>query len=953
MLRIERLLLVLHILFILCLVPVGHALAQTGGAPDRGSLAGQVTDSTGAALRGAKVKVQPVGATATTDEHGAFLIAGLPPGDYTVTVSYTGFKEFTRSVTITADQTMQVNALMEVASTSQQVIVRSSLEGQAQAIETQQTSPNIVNVVTSQQIASLPNASIPDAIGRLPGVTLERDEGEGKYIQIRGTQPRLNQVTVDGVVLPSEEADVSEVKLDAVPADLVGSVEVNKTLSANQPGDAIGGSADLRVRDAGDSPTVSLNAMGGFSPIDNNRYLNQLNGTFGDRFGTDKRLGAIFTGSYDYNGRGIDDIEPTPDPNFAAPYYDNMEIRQYLYTRSRYGFSGGLDYRLGQGPANGLPSDIYAHYFYSAFYDDADVYHYVVNDGGGPDFNSSDRREDFFLGMVKLGGHHVFSKSSLDWNLSAANGRELNAAGDPGVDFPYTGSQTCSFDQAATTNPHLPQWDCPGAPNPSLLSATSFVYNPNNYSMGVLNTADGPTDQVNLQASVDYGRQYSLGSNSGTFQIGFSFLNEHKYQNTVQDNWDENPNANVSLFTMSNFLGSFRNSRYYFGAYPYGPTTSWSRVISFFNQNPQDFVPDTNANNLEDSANFNLFSRISSGYVMNTLQFGRFRLQTGLRFEGTQLNIHGFQVATDANGNWLSTTPTDTVESYVTPLPSVQLRYGISDDSDIRAVYGRGLSRPEPYDMVPYVVLSQFTSPPSVSLGNPNLQPEHANDYDVLYEHFIHANTGVVQGGYFYKELSDPIYYTSSLPVATGQYAGYSVQQIINGSTAHVQGIELAYMQRFSMLPAMFSGLNLNTNFTWTESQAHGLPGRTDSPALQRQTPVSFNVIPSYTHGRFFTSLGLTYQGAFIDGYIYTTAADTAGLGPKGPGGDDYFYPHFQVDLQASVDIAHGFSTYFWGENLTDEVFGFYNGSPQYVLQREYYRPEYAVGIRWSPRGEK
>src|SRR5438046_6139365 len=84
-----------------------------------------------------------------------------------------------------------------------------------------------------------------DAIGRLPSVTLERDEGEGKYVQIRGTEPRLSNLTIDGINVPSPEGGVRQVKLDTIPADLVESVEINKTLEANMDGDGIGGSVDL------------------------------------------------------------------------------------------------------------------------------------------------------------------------------------------------------------------------------------------------------------------------------------------------------------------------------------------------------------------------------------------------------------------------------------------------------------------------------------------------------------------------------------------------------------------------------------------------------------------------------------------------------------------------------------------------------------------------------------
>lgn len=929
--------------FLLWCATMFPAKAQTGGA----TLQGTVTDPSGAAIPGAQVTATAAGMAvnrqATTDSSGHYTFSSLPGGVYTVTISKDGFEtKVMNSVSVTLGRQTTADAKLAVGEYTQQVVVRGVLEGQAQAVQIQQTSSNIVNAISAQQIASLPNANVADAVGRLPGVTLERDEGEGKYVQIRGTQPRMNQVTVDDVVLPSEEADVSEVKLDAVPADLVSSIVLNKTLSADQPGNAIGGSADLRIRQAADSPTITLNAMGGYNPIDNGRHLDQFDGTFGDRFGASKRFGAIFTASYDFNGRGIDDIEPTPDPNQVVPYYDTIEIRQYLYYRTRYGYAGSLDYRLGGGPlASALPSDIYVHYFYSGFWDDADVYHYVLTDGGAPDFNTSNRREDFFLGMLNLGGNHVFSKSYLDWNLAASNGRQLNAAGDPGADFAYNGNQTCSFNQAATTNRYLPQWDCPTG---TRLSSSSFAYSPANYSLDDLNTTDGPTDQINLQASMAYGRNYSIGSHSAVFEIGFRFVNERKYQNAIADNYFTNPNADPSLFSMSNFLSNFHNNNYYFGDYPYGPVTEWAKVINFFNQNPQDFVLDPNTN-LADSQNFNLQARYTAGFIMNTLQFGRFSLQTGLRFEGTQLDVHGFQVTTDTNGNWLSTTPTEETYSYVTPLPSVQFKYLITNDSDIRAVYGRGLSRPEPYDLVPYIQLCNECSPKSVSYGNPALQPEHANDYDLLYEHFIN-NTGVIQGGFFYKQLSDPIYYTQSL-ATSGIYNGYEVANAVNGTNAHVLGLEFAYMQRLSSLPGLLSGLALDANYTWSQSRASGIPGRSDSPPLQRQTPNSFNLIPTYTHGRFFASVGMTYQGSFLDVYSYQDANNTVG-GAKGPGGDDYFYPHFQVDMQVSVNVGHGFTTYFNGENLNDEVFGFYNGSPQYMIQREYYRPEYQVGVRWN-----
>ena len=192
--------------------------------------------------------------------------------------------------------------------------------GEAEAINVQRTSDNILDVMPSDVIQSLPNENIADVVGRMPGVSLERDEGEGKYVQIRGTEPRLNNMTVDGVELPAPEDNVRQFKLDTIPADIVESVEVNKTLAANQDADAIGGTVNLVTKKAGEVPTLKLEGIGGFTPIVNTRYIGLVSGTVGQALWREQAIRRAFSGSYDYNGRGIDDIEPQPDLTTAIPY---------------------------------------------------------------------------------------------------------------------------------------------------------------------------------------------------------------------------------------------------------------------------------------------------------------------------------------------------------------------------------------------------------------------------------------------------------------------------------------------------------------------------------------------------------------------------------------------------------------------------------------------------------
>ena len=210
---------------------------------DKGAVSGKVTDSSGGVLQGAEISVEPVGAHAVSDAQGQFFINNLPVGHYTIAVTYVGFSAFNKEIDVTAGQPLPVEAKMELSSVATEVLVTAErAAGEAEAINRERSADNIVQVLPADVIRSLPNANMADALGRLPSVTIERDEGEGKYVQVRGTEPRLTNTTIDGMNVPSPESGVRQIKFDAIPADLVESVEINKTLQANMDADGIGGS---------------------------------------------------------------------------------------------------------------------------------------------------------------------------------------------------------------------------------------------------------------------------------------------------------------------------------------------------------------------------------------------------------------------------------------------------------------------------------------------------------------------------------------------------------------------------------------------------------------------------------------------------------------------------------------------------------------------------------------
>jgi TonB-dependent receptor len=916
----------------------------------KGSITGHGTDVNHDPLVGARVELQPLGVTTATDAQGQFTISDILPNKYTLTISYVGFKTFSKEVTVTSSSVANVDAVLEIETVSEEVIVRGERErGEIEALNRERTSDNIVQVLPADVIISLPNTNIADAVGRLPSVSLERDEGEGKYVQIRGTEPRLSNVTIDGVHLPSPEP-VRNVKLDAIPADLVDSVEINKTLSADQEGDAIGGSVNLVTKKATDQPYVTILGMGGHTPIDGGRNLDQFAGTIGKRFGKEKRFGLMFGGSYDWNARGTDDVEPVPGTTSVAngdfadgvPVFFGEDVRQFWYDRTRFGFASSADYKLGTG------AFLYLRGLFSEFKDGGQDWIYTPNVSNYTSatttaptnmvFNHVFRNPFQQIFNVTVGAQHTFGSNLVGYEISGAQARY--SGGFPRAVFNSPGGITFGLD---TSNPHTPKFP--------VLSAPFSIFDPTQYALTQVQYNSKPTSEQDFTGDIWLTHQYNIGSHFGTFQTGFKVRDAQKKQVDTELYFNFNGTAN-----MSQFLQSYVNPDYYFGAYQAGPTTDWNKINAFYLANSSTlFTPDTNRSHRSgDANNFSLSERVYAGYVMNTITFGHFRLQTGLRFEATEGSFLGTQANFDPNGNFLFDSRVPGAQSYLDVLPSVQLQYNINGSTNIRAAYGRGIARPNFGDLPPFATLDQggVGGTTRVFTGNPNLKPTHANDFDLLFEHYL-KSVGIIQAGWFYKDLTDPIYTVQTTPTS-GPFTGFRVTQKINGPGGHIQGVEMSWQQHLRSLPGLLGGIGVSANYSYTTSQA-SFPasfGRTDHPALLRQAPNNWNFDITYDKGPLSARMGLSHNDANIFAYNFL---DGAPLGIKGPNGDVYLYPHTQVDAQAMYRLPHhhDFQLIASFLNLTNEVFGFYQGSEIYPIQREYYNRTYSFGLRWTPSFSK
>jgi TonB-dependent receptor len=978
--------------------------AQAG----KGTIAGNAKDSAGNVLIGAVIAVAPSGQRAVSDDQGNFRISDVSAGEYTLTISYVGFANFTGMAKVDAGQTATVNAVLQVASRNDQMlVVAERLEGQTEAINIERTDDHIVQVLPLKEITSLPNTNIADAVGRAPSVSLERDEGEGKYVQIRSMEPRLTNTTINGVNVPSVEGTVREIKLDSVPTNLVERIEVFKTLSADMDADGIGGTVNLVTKTATtNKPAFDFGGSGGYTPIQGGRTLGEFDGTYGQRFGTEGKLGFLLGGTWDRNNRGINDLEPAPTTATVSgkpvAIFNTEDQRSYSYYRTRYGLDTGVDYNLSPG------STVYIKGLYSDFHDYGDVWVYTPNSGSNVKsvngstitfFNCTEsnapsgcspgsyqyrhyvRRPDQQLYSTLIGARHDFGANLITYEFGASRGHNIGGQDFSTTNFNGNGNADLALNISDPLRPKFVAQD------------STNIYDPTQYTVSKTSYNSYIATTLNFQGAATYARRYSVHSHLSTFQMGFKVRNSHGYQHEFDQNYKLSPSATTGSFALPSVVGTYTNPTYYDGYFGgYGATSDYQKIyqaVATDLAGPKTLALDQLGSIQKyEGAFFDSNERIYAGFVQDAITIGKFRFQAGVRFDGTSEDFTTHHV--DANvaippmptANSPCPPPSAPVQpflcafhqtgSYFNVLPSAQVQYQIQPDTDVRVVYSRGLARPNIQDLVPAETIDPNAGPPQVTLGNASLVPTKANNYDLLVEHFFQP-LGILQAGFYYKQLYDPIYPTSTkigpsdpnFPDAPG----FKLLQSVNGPHAYVYGFEAAWEQRFSFLPGLLSGFGVAANYGRAESQVDFPPnfspatpgqaagGRIDHPTLPREAPNTWNLGFTYDRDRFSMRFGASHNDASIYAYNYQhtdapTDADSI-LGIHGPTGDVYFYAHTQFDIQGSYRIYKGLSFFAYGLNLSNEVFGFYQGSGIYPIQREFYKPTAAFGMRWTSAVEQ
>jgi TonB-dependent receptor len=970
-----------------CLARV--AVAQTG------SVEGRVSDSAGTPLAASVNVIVPgnVGAYASQDGH--YQIGNVPGGTHRVVTHYLGFHTDTSEVTIIPGRTVKHNVVLRQSKrTLETVVTRSARldETIAGALQQQKNADNIITVMSGDEIRALPNANAAEALARLPGVTAERDEGEGKYVEIRGTPPWFQHVTINGADVPGTlGTDVRAVKLDDVPADILGSITVSKTLLADMDADAIGGSVNLESKIPEGAPHGYVQGIYGYQTLQGTSN-GQGTFTYGGRIGPDRKIGFLLGGEYDRTNRTISDVEPSygvdfadgagnyiPVPNGAGYnhwYPAEWSQRVYDYYRTRYGLDWDADYRFSGNSSIALRG------LWSAFFDEATRWETDVSGGtdalvggvptatGGNVTNTDANRGpiEHTWGST-LQGTHPIGNVKIDWQ---ANWAGSTATTHDHLEDDYTGPS--GFNYTYNTSKLTPQYFIPnGTGAGQLPGGNAALADGSSYLLNGISTDNELTNGQIFGGKVDVTVPFTIGDLPAVFKFGGKYRNDHKGYFSDQPSYGVNSGVNLpatmfpSTYTYSDFYGHICE-----GCYTNAPFTNQPTVENYLHNNPANFTFQDNS--LSDAeATYAGTEQVTAAYVMQTLDVSKLHINAGVRVEHTDIGYVGNVAPPDAVYGYQTTT-THGYSSYTQVFPSLQLRYALDDNTNFRAVFSRGIARPNYQDLAPF-----FTSVNAIpdnrnqglSEGNPNLQPEKAWNYDLLAEHYFQS-VGVISGGAFYKQISD-FYFERTFTYNGGnsQFNGndnggnyYFVTQNQNGPSAQLWGVEADWQQHLSFLPGALAGIGFDLNWTHVESRATipqdttiGYPiniAGTDSAfpykgqpfrhsPLPRQFPNMFNVTLLYD----YHPVNFRVSGQYTSASVYQYGTD----GTSNPqSGDTWNYPHWQIDGELQVEVIRGTTLQVQGLNMNNAVFGFFTGLPgnghEFNNQREYYGATWTFGLR-------
>lgn len=907
------------------------ALANETDAP--GSIRGKVTDAEHQTLPGAAIQIESLHTVVTSDQNGFYSLPNLKPGVYKVKISYVGYEP--KVITVKFDgRSLVQNVELNTSNTLSEAVVTGAFFGQRKALQMQKESMGVNNVVSADQVGKFPDSNIGDALKRINGVNMQYDQGEARFGQVRGTAADLTSVTVNGNRIPSAEGGTRNVQLDLIPADMIETIELNKVVTSDMDGDAIGGEINLITKNTPNHRVLNFNVGSGYSWI-SQKPLWDLGATLGSRF-FNSRFGLMASASYQYSPGGSDNTEfeyvENDDHSIALK---EAQVRQYYVTRERQSYSLALDYTFNplhklyfKGMYN-RRSDWENRYriSYKKLNGNSSKQSVVMQTKAGSSDNKDARLELQQTMDFTLGGEHNFGRLKADWAGSYSRATE-DRPNERYASYQLKGEDFASdFKDVGEKQPYyalqLPTLD------------------DSHWKLSELTNSDQSIAENEWKGKINLTLPLTNGLFGNTLKLGAKYTNKHKTldksffdyeaKEVLGDDWRK---ATV---------GQIREGFMPGNQYPIG-----SAFISKGTLGKIDFSQYNGTENLEEEAgNYNIREQITAGYLRIDQKLGkRLEATAGLRVERTDLETNGFNVTIPDEGD-ATIAPTGTYKHHYTDLlPSLLLKYKFCTDGNLRASVTKTISRPKYSALIANKCFN--TADYTATIGDPNTKPAKAFNFDLSADYYF-KSVGMVSVGMFYKniknvniEWSSNKYLGSDLGL-TGELAqeSWKVTQNINAYDARVIGIEAAYQRDFSFIAPTLKCVGFYATYTYTHSTTRNFNERLN---VQKSDNVKVAGSPEHTANAslFFEKWGanirLSYNFAssFIDEMSTSRQLDR------------YYDKVNYLDLNASYTWGKKtkFTVYANANNLLNQPLRYYQGEKNRTMQVEYYGVKVNAGLK-------
>jgi len=804
------------------------------------------------------------------------------------------------------------------------VEVRPQLESQTRAVDLKRSSDAIQDAVSSDAMGVYPDKNVAESLQRLPGVSVTRDQGEGRFVVVRGLDANLNSVSIDGVAVGTPEDSSRAAPLDVIPSDSTERLRVVKSPTPDMPGDAIGGAILVESASAFDRDGRSLRGKieashqelsGHTSPKAAFNYSEVFADTFGVALGVNYQNRKFESDNteveYDtFDGGSDDDL-------FAT----SLQHRKYEIERKRIGANLNFDWRPSED------SQYYLRTLYSQF-DDAETRQRTIFNFGDGDVtalgNNQYRVDDLPADAIQkrmryrtkkentfaasLGGENRLTNAVVDYKVGYTRTEE-RVNDEMEARFEYNGD-----DLAATVDQNS------GIPGYTLSDA-SWMDNGNyDFDRFVLSPKRVDDKEHSAQINVRFD-----GDNSS---YKFGLLGRWRDRDVDTDENELRVGPDVALSDWTTSSPDHRGGSLGQGMTSDAMRRYWAQFGSQYSARPQDVGANAMTSLEEDyTASENIFAT----YAMGTWDIGNLRVIGGVRVENTQFQATGNRVDVAANGSSYTVTPLTADRSYTNVLPGLHLRYDAGSDWVLRAAANKTVSRPSFGDIAPRIGYNRGDE--EVRLGNPELDPYESKNLDLSLERYI-GSTGILSLGLFHKSIDG--YIVNTVSDSDPEYPGFEVTRVINGDTAKVYGAEFNWQQQLSFLPAGWDGLLVGASGTWLETDFDpGLDGRADEDfTLPRASKHVYSAHLGYEKEGFSTRLAAVYRSEYLDTLGTSRAYDI------------FVAPNTQLDFSLDYKITANVSVYLEAQNLLDKPLELYQGVRSRTLQNEEYGRTYALGLK-------